>query len=234
MGMSAQWWVRRHNRHHAMPQRFQRDFDMEHLPVTAVHQDFVYDPENIQQNNVLTRNQGFLLPLNGTLFICAINFYYHPHYIIKRRLWNEMIALICHFALAFSTIGVWPYLLAKSFMSLYLSSSFALNHTHLPMTYEPKHWVEFGLLHTANVNPGWFNDWWLILLNYQIEHHLFPTMPQYNLRFVAERTKKLAAKYDLKYNMESLPRSYMNTMGHVFHVQEHVRKVNQEGKMKAQ
>ncbi|ODM94686.1 hypothetical protein Ocin01_11995 [Orchesella cincta] len=70
--------------HHAMPQRFQRDFDMEHLPVTAVHEDFVYDPENIAQNNVLTRNQGFLLPLNGTLFICAINFYYHPHYIFKR------------------------------------------------------------------------------------------------------------------------------------------------------
>ncbi|ODM86759.1 Fatty acid desaturase 3, partial [Orchesella cincta] len=144
MGMSSQWWVRRHNRHHAMPQRFQRDFDMEHLPVTAVHEDFVYDPENIAQNNVLTRNQGFLLPLNGTLFICAINFYYHPHYIFKRRLWNEMIALLLHFGIAFSTIGVWPYMLAKSFMSLYLSSSFALNHTHLPITYDPKHWLNLG------------------------------------------------------------------------------------------
>jgi len=232
MGMSSQWWVRRHNRHHAMPQRFQRDFDMEHLPVTAVHEDFVYDPQNISQNNVLTRNQGFLLPLNGTLFICAINFYYHPHYIFKRRLWNEMIALLLHFGIAFSTVGVWPYMLAKSFMSLYLSSSFALNHTHLPITYESKHWVEFGLLHTANITPGWFNDWWLILLNYQIEHHLFPTMPQYNLRFVAERVKKLAAKYDLKYNIESLPRSYMNTLGHVFHVQDHVRKINKEAKAK--
>jgi hypothetical protein len=141
---------------------------MEHLPVTATHQDFVTDPNNFAQNNVLTRNQGFLLPLNGTLFICAINFYYHPHYIIKRGLWEEMLSLSAHFALAYMTIGVWPYLLAKSFMSLYLSSSFALNHTHCPITYDMKHWVEFGMLHTANVSPGIFNDWWLILLNYQV------------------------------------------------------------------
>lgn len=57
MGMSAKWWVRRHNRHHAMPQRYQRDFDMEHLPVTATHADFVTDADNFAQNNVLTRNQ---------------------------------------------------------------------------------------------------------------------------------------------------------------------------------
>jgi len=55
-------------------------------------------------------------------------------------------------------------------------------------------------------------------------------MPQYNLRYVAERAKKLAAKYDLKYVMESLPRSYANTLGHVFHVQDHVRSLNKEAK----
>jgi len=174
--------------------------------------------------------QGFLLPLNGTLFICAINFYYHPHYIIKRGLWNEALALLTHFGLAYATIGVWPYMLAKSFMSLYLSSSFALNHTHLPITYEHKHWVEFGMLHTANVSPGVFNDWWLILLNYQIEHHLFPTMPQYNLRYMVDRVKALAKKYDIPYESNTLLESYMKIFHHVFDVQNHVRNLNKTKK----
>lgn len=69
-------------------------------------------------------------------------------------------------------------------------------------------------------------------LSLQIEHHCFPTMPQYNLRFVAERVKALAAKYDLKYEMTSLPRAYLNIFEHMFEVQDHVRKVHEESKNK--
>lgn len=113
-------------------------------------------------------------------------------------------------------------------MSLYLSSSFALNHTHLPITYDRKHWLEFGCLHTANVSPNWFNDWWLILLNYQIEHHLFPTMPQYNLRYVVDRVKVLAKKYDLPYECSTLFQAYHQTLKHVHDVQDHVRSVHKQ------
>lgn len=38
---------------------------------------------------------------------------------------------------------------------------------------------------TCNVEGGPFNDWFTGHLNYQIEHHLFPTMPRHNYAIVA-------------------------------------------------
>jgi len=38
---------------------------------------------------------------------------------------------------------------------------------------------------TCNVEGGRFNDWFTGHLNYQIEHHLFPTMPRHNYSTVA-------------------------------------------------
>ena len=38
---------------------------------------------------------------------------------------------------------------------------------------------------TCNVEGGPFNDWFTGHLNYQIEHHLFPTMPRHNYSTVA-------------------------------------------------
>ena len=33
---------------------------------------------------------------------------------------------------------------------------------------------------TLNVTPSWFNDWFTGHLNFQIEHHLIPTMPRHH------------------------------------------------------
>lgn len=33
--MSAAWWTRHHNRHHAMPQRINRDVDLDTMPLLA-------------------------------------------------------------------------------------------------------------------------------------------------------------------------------------------------------
>jgi fatty acid desaturase len=66
----------------------------------------------------------------------------------------------------------------------------------------------------------------------QIEHHMFPTMPQYNLRYVVDRVKALAKKYDLPYEVNSLPHSYAKIFKHVFDVQSHVRIINQQKESK--
>lgn len=40
------------------------------------------------------------------------------------------------------------------------------------------------LASTRDVDGGWFVDWFMGGLNYQIEHHLFPTLPRHNLHKV--------------------------------------------------
>lgn len=81
----------------------------------------------------------------------------------------------------------------------YLLGTFSLNHTHLDVTEEGKSWVEYCLEHTVNITSTPLTDWWMGYLNFQIEHHLFPQMPQYNNHLIRDRVAALAKKYDLPY-----------------------------------
>lgn len=49
------------------------------------------------------------------------------------------------------------------------------------------------------MRPGLFIDWLWGGLNYQIEHHLFPTMPRHNLAKVMPMVKNFCAENDLPY-----------------------------------
>lgn len=53
-----------------------------------------------------------------------------------------------------------------------------------------------------NVSPGPFHivTWVMGYLNYQIEHHLFPAMPQFRNRLIAPRVKALFRKHGLPYH----------------------------------
>uniref|UniRef100_A0A8D0U230 Cytochrome b5 heme-binding domain-containing protein n=1 Tax=Sus scrofa TaxID=9823 RepID=A0A8D0U230_PIG len=55
---------------------------------------------------------------------------------------------------------------------------------------------------TCNVEPSLFIDWFSGHLNFQIEHHLFPTMPRHNYRRVAPLVKALCAKHGLSYEVK--------------------------------
>jgi fatty acid desaturase len=52
-----------------------------------------------------------------------------------------------------------------------------------------------------NVHSGPFKiiDWWMAYLNFQIEHHLFPCMPQFRHPQVSPRVKALFEKHGLVY-----------------------------------
>ena len=52
---------------------------------------------------------------------------------------------------------------------------------------------------TCNIEQSFFNDWFTGHLNFQIEHHLFPTMPRHNYHKVAPLVKSLCAKHGLQY-----------------------------------
>lgn len=60
----------------------------------------------------------------------------------------------------------------------------------------PEHdWPSLQMNATCNVEGGLFNDWFTGHLNYQIEHHLFPTMPRHNYAVVSPLVKDLFARH---------------------------------------
>jgi fatty acid desaturase len=63
-------------------------------------------------------------------------------------------------------------------------------------------WVRYSAFHTMNVKPGPFGvvNWIMGYLNFQIEHHLFPCMPQFRQPQISARVKALFEKHGLKYD----------------------------------
>uniref|UniRef100_A0A670HSK0 Fatty acid desaturase domain-containing protein n=1 Tax=Podarcis muralis TaxID=64176 RepID=A0A670HSK0_PODMU len=57
---------------------------------------------------------------------------------------------------------------------------------------------------TCNVDQSLFNDWFSGHLNFQIEHHLFPTMPRHNFHKVTPLVKSLCAKHGIEYQSKPL------------------------------
>src|SRR4029077_20586599 len=80
--------------------------------------------------------------------------------------------------------GVALFLLSQVLASLYLAAIIAPNHKGMPVWAHGARlsFLERQVLSSRNItsHPVW--DFLFGGLNYQIEHHLFPTMPRVNFR----------------------------------------------------
>jgi len=63
--------------------------------------------------------------------------------------------------------------------------------------------LQLQLNGTKNVNPGIFMDWIAGGLNYQVEHHLFPTIPRHNLSKVKPKVETFCKENELPYESYS-------------------------------
>ncbi|CAI9155343.1 unnamed protein product [Rangifer tarandus platyrhynchus] len=66
---------------------------------------------------------------------------------------------------------------------------------------------------TCNVESSSFNDWLSGHLNFQIEHHLFPTMPWHNLHKITPLVRSLRAKHGIEYQEKPLLRALQDIIG---------------------
>jgi fatty acid desaturase len=95
-------------------------------------------------------------------------------------------------------------------MGLYLSNVFAPNHKGMPQV-APRARISFleqQVLTTRNVRPGLFTDLVHMSLNYQIEHHLFPTCPRRNLKRLTPYVLRACEDLGLPYTQVSFVESH--------------------------
>jgi acyl-CoA 6-desaturase (Delta-6 desaturase) len=214
-GMSASWWRAQHNKHHSMPQKLHHDVDLNTLPLVA------FTSKIVKKANKLLKNwisiQAICFPLITCLLVAlGWQFYLHPRHIIRSKNYSEIPPLIARGALFYYLValpyGLVPamgYYLAYNFIAAdYIFINFALSHTHLPTVPADDlqvDWVRYAAIHTMNVSPGPLNfvNWWMSYLNFQIEHHLFPSMPQFRHPTISKRVKALFEKHGLVYDQRS-------------------------------
>lgn len=220
-GMSGSWWRNQHNKHHSMPQKHGADPDLDTLPLVAFTEKVV---KRIGfPMKLWLRMQGVLFPIiTCELVALGWQFFLHPRHVLRTKNIGEGLAMATRLA-AWTYFITMPYGLVQSaglyltynwFASTYIFTNFAVSHTHLPVVEkedETVDWVRYAAIHTMNVHSGlgegifglgWV-DWWMSFLNFQIEHHLWPSMPQFRHPIVSKRVKALFEKHNLPYKSMS-------------------------------
>jgi fatty acid desaturase len=223
-GVSYDWWAGKHNRHHAHPNTEGADPDIM-ISVLAFSPARASAGRGVQR--LIFRYQAYLLvPL---LFLEAVSLHVSS---IRRvtgpgcryRAW-EATLLGAHFAAYLSVVflvlppvkAVTFILVQQGLLGFYLGCSFAPNHKGMPVlpAGDKTDFLRRQVLTSRNVHGGWLTDFALGGLNYQIEHHLFPSMPRPNLRRAQALVAAFCADRDVSYTQTSLLDSYAQALGHL-------------------
>ena len=105
----------------------------------------------------------------------------------------------------------------QAVFSLYLGISFAPNHKGMPIieSAAAAGFARRQVVTARNIRGGRFTTFLLGGLNYQIEHHLFPSMPRPNLRRVQGLVRDFCVATDLGYSEERFIESFRQIIHHL-------------------
>ena len=91
-GMSASYWRNQHNKHHASPQKINHDVDLDTLPLVAFHKNIKHKihPKNKLMLAWINYQAYFFAPISTTLVVLFWQFYLHPRFCLRRKLYTEL------------------------------------------------------------------------------------------------------------------------------------------------
>ncbi len=225
VGISYSWWMNKHNRHHANPNKIGNDPDIEIDTVSFLEEDAATRKGFL---GWLTRRQGYLFfPL---LLLEGINLHrlsltdLVTRKGVKGR-WFELSMITLRFALYLAVI-FWLLPLGMGFaflgvqlavFGLYMGASFAPNHKGMPIVPRDVKLDFFSkqVRTSRNVTGGWWATLLMGGLNYQIEHHLFPSMPRTHLAKARTLVMEHCRSLDVPYTETTLIRSYAIVVGYL-------------------
>ncbi|WP_416447012.1 fatty acid desaturase family protein [Leucobacter sp. HNU] len=218
IGMSYSWWDSKHSRHHSNPNRVGKDPDIEVDTISFLEEDAV---EARGFRRLLTRRQGWLffplLTLEG-LNLHRQSFAHLANREPVRGRWIEIGIIAARFALILVPVFLLlPFGMACAFMGVqfavfgvYMGASFAPNHKGMPViAHDAK--LDFftkQVRTSRNIRGGWWATWLMGGLNYQVEHHLFPSMARPHLARTRAIVREHCRTLGVPYTETSLWRSY--------------------------
>lgn len=223
-GLSYGWWTGKHSRHHAHPNTEHADPDIM-LSVLAFSAARARASRGVQR--LVFRYQAYLfIPMllleAAGLHASSIRALTRPGF--RHRAW-EATMLTAHFAAYLSAVlfvlppakAVVFVVVQQGLLGFYLGCSFAPNHKGMPVldASDKTDFLRRQVLTSRNVRGDWLTDFTLGGLNYQIEHHLFPSMPRPNLRLAQTLVAAFCAERGVPYTRTSLLTSYSQALGHL-------------------
>lgn len=229
VGISYSWWMTKHTRHHGNPNRVGKDPDI--APGTVV-----FTPEDAAATTGLhrwvVRRQGWLflplLPLVGIdLHQRSIRSLFARRAIegraleivllgVRSVLYLGLLFWLLPPGMAFAFLGV-----QLGVFGVYMGASFAPNHIAMPIVPADARldFLDKQVLTSRNVSGGWWMTALMGGLNYQIEHHLFPSMPRPHLSKARQLVRAHCLDHEVSYTETSLREAlaivirYLNEVG---------------------
>lgn len=219
IGMSYGWWRHKHSRHHANPNKEGADPDID-LPVIAVTPEKVRAAGDPVSRWALAHQGVFFFPLllleGVSLHASSVGrvFSREP---VERRWWEIALLTVRLAGFAVVVFIVLSPLLALVFLAVelsvfgfYMGASFAPNHKGMPVVPRTAK-LDFLRRQTEmsrNVHGSRLLDVAMGGLNYQIEHHLFPSMPRPHLRRASAIVRAYCEANGIRYTSTGLFTSY--------------------------
>lgn len=228
VGMSYQWWMSKHTRHHANPNRLGKDPDIDTDVVV-----FTEESATTQRGlaALINRRQGWLFyPL---LLLEGANLHYQSMRSLAQRRpvegrWLELGLFAARFALYLGAVfWVLPLGMAFAFLGvqlavfgLYMGTSFAINHTGMPIIPADTRldFLAKQVRTSRNISGGFWASLLLGGLNYQVEHHLFPSMARPHLARTREIVREHCRSNDIVYTETSLVRAHATVIRYLHRV----------------
>ncbi|HZW42690.1 MAG TPA: acyl-CoA desaturase [Agromyces sp.] len=219
VGISYAWWMTKHTRHHANPNKVGKDPDIDFDTISFTEESAAKERGSIMA--FITRRQGYLffplLTLEGlNLHLISIRTLFDRRPVKGRGL--ELSLIAARFAVYFGAI-FWMLPLGMAFafigvqlavFGVYMGASFAPNHKGMPIIPADAKLDFFSkqVLTSRNVSGGIWASMLLGGLNYQVEHHLFPNMPRPHLAKAREIVREHCRTLEVPYTETTLMQSY--------------------------
>ncbi|WP_280371814.1 fatty acid desaturase family protein [Nocardia wallacei] len=232
IGVSIGWWTSNHNRHHAHPNTEGADPDV--MGVLAHSHDRAGTARGLRR--WVFRYQAWLFfPMllleAGSLHFASARAV--ARWPISHRRWEG--ALLAAHAVGYLAVvfAVLPPGKALVFIAVqqmlfgfYMGCTFAPNHKGMEVLTadEATDFLRRQVLTSRNVRGSRLIDTAMGGLNYQIEHHLFPSMPRPNLRHAQPLVVEFCRERGVSYSETGLLDSYAQALRHLHAVGDPIRR----------
>lgn len=227
VGLSYGWWGVKHTRHHVNPNTVGKDPDIA-IAVISLSTESLESKQGLER--FFAKRQGWLLPV--FLLFTGFDLLYESFGTLfdkKESIpYRKLEIAMMSFRVIAPTTAIFLLmpnpLMAAAFcmvqmmtFGIFMGGSFAPNHKGMPLIAKDSK-VDFlrrQVLTSRNIKGSWLIDNLMGGLNYQIEHHLFPSMPRPALKKASELTKQYCADRGIDYTEVGLLKSYSIVMSYL-------------------
>jgi len=228
VGMSYSWWMDKHNRHHSNPNQMDMDPDIEIPFLDFTGKEDLKSLSKFRQ--FLVKHQAFIL--FPALMTVSIGLQYNSVlYLLRNKPkyyaleWILLGAhLLLYVALVFAFLSIWQAILFiiihQALTGFYLGSIFAPNHKGMPVLDkdDKTSFLHRQVLTARNIYANPITDFWYGGLNYQIEHHLFPSMPRNKLKEAQTIVKAFCQEHDIAYHETTMMQSFKEILQYLHEI----------------